>query len=384
MHERALSRRSFLTFLVSVPVLVTLPSGLVVAARIRVAALRHWPDPEKTRLVVDLDGAARFETRVLRNPHRIVLEIAAAELRGSIDRTFTNDPYVQGVGARQKDGVVELVIELARASELNAFPLPPNEVGRGHRIVIDVAPRLTADEEARKQAEIVEVRESGDRVVAIDPGHGGEDPGTVWGTSLEEKAIALDVARLLAKQLGRANGLRPILTRSGDYFVPLQKRQEIARQYGAQLFLSLHVNAARSRQARGAEIFFLSLKGAADRAARELVDRENAADLVGGVPPDQVNAPIVDILMDMTRNHTMKDSERLATLLLQRLSGVRGGAVRGVKQGPLAVLKSIDKPSVLIELGFFTNSTDRKLLADPRAHRQYAKQLANGIADYLS
>jgi N-acetylmuramoyl-L-alanine amidase len=228
------------------------------------------------------------------------------------------------------------------------------------------------------------VRESGDVIVGIDPGHGGEDPGTVWGRSLREKEIALEVGRLLSEQLRRHAGVRPVLTRDADYFVSLGRRPALAHQYGAHLFVSLHVNAARSRTARGAEVFFLSLQGAEDKAARELVDRENAADLVGGVPPDQVDEPLVDILMDMTRNHTMKDSERLAEVLLQQLNRVSGAAIRGIKQGPLAVLKSIDVPSVLVELGFFTNTDDRKLLGNARTQRQYAENMARGIVDFLA
>ncbi len=175
-----------------------------------------------------------------------------------------------------------------------------------------------------------------------------------------------------------------MLTRDSDFFVPLGQRQAIAKRYGAHVFISLHVNAARSGTARGAEIFFLSPKGAEDKAARELVDRENAADLVGGVPPDQVQAPLVDILMDMTRNSTMRDSERLAEALLGRLGNVQGAHTRGIKQGRLAVLKSIDKPSVLVELGFFTNAADRKLLANSRVQRHYAAVLAEGVRDYLA
>ncbi|UCE03990.1 MAG: N-acetylmuramoyl-L-alanine amidase [Candidatus Latescibacterota bacterium] len=380
------SRRSILQFLSTIPLMVTLPSGLLAAARIRVRAFRHWPDPEKTRLVFDLDAESRFETNVERDPNHVVLTLHGAELRTTepIDRTFPDDPRVLQLRAQQRADAVEIHVELTRAAELNAFHLPPNTAGRSYRIVLDIVPRLSAAEQARREASILEVRESGDVIVGIDPGHGGEDPGTVWGRSLREKEIALEVGRLLSEQLRRHPGVRPVLTRDADYFVSLGRRPALARRYGAQLFVSLHVNAARSRAARGAEVFFLSLQGAEDKAARELVDRENAADLVGGVPPDQVDEPLVDILMDMTRNHTMKDSERLAEVLLQQLHRVSGAAIRGIKQGPLAVLKSIDVPSVLVELGFFTNTDDRKLLGNARAQKQYAEEMARGIIDFLA
>jgi N-acetylmuramoyl-L-alanine amidase len=386
MQDRLYSRRSLLQFLTSIPLIVALPSGLLAAARVRVQALRHWPDPEKTRLVFDLDGESTFETRVEQDAHRVVLTVRGAELHTSkpIDRTFPEDPRLLQLRVRQRQDAVEIHVELTRAAAVSAFPLEPNPTGRGHRIVLDIVPRLSAAEEARRQARVLEVRESGDTIVAIDPGHGGEDPGTVWGRSLQEKEIALEVGRLLAAQLERQAGVRSVLTRSADYFLPLGRRPVLAHMYGAQLFVSLHVNAAGSRAARGAEVFFLSLKSAEDKAARELVDRENAADLVGGVPPDQVNEPLVDILMDMTRNRTMKDSERLAEVLIEELRHVSGATTRGVKQGPLAVLKSIDVPSVLVELGFFTNTDDRQLLASTKTQKLFAERMASGIFEFLA
>lgn len=384
--SRSCSRRRFLELVASIPLVASLPNGLWAAARIDVRALRHWPDPEKTRLVFDLDQETPFEARVLRKPHRVELSLPAAELAnaGPWESRFPRDPLLERIVATQGAKGVEVRVELSRAARLSAFRLPPNDAGRGHRIVLDMAPELTAAEQEQALARVRAVRESGDRVIAIDPGHGGEDPGTVWGRSLREKEIALDVGQSLARELAVTPGLRPVLTRDADFFVPLGRRQVLAKQYGAHVFVSLHVNAAHSRTARGAEIFFLSPKGADDKAARELVDRENAADLVGGVPPDQVDAPLVDILMDMTRNSTMRDSQRLAETLLVRLESVQGGRTRGIKQGPLAVLKSVDKPSVLVELGFFTNADDRKLLANSRTQGHYAQQLARGIRDFLA
>lgn len=386
MPDRLHSRRSLLRLLTSIPLVVALPSGLLAAARIRVQALRHWPDPEKTRLVFDLDARSEFETRVEDDGHHVVVTVRDAEVlvAQALDRTFPEDPSLVQLRVRQREDSVEIHVELTRRAAVRAFPLAPNSTGRGHRIVLDIVPRLSAAEKARREARVLEVRDSGDTIVAIDPGHGGEDPGTVWGRSLREKEIALEVGRLLAAELQRHAGVRPVLTRSADYFVPLGRRPALARQYGAQLFVSLHVNAARSRTARGVEVFFLSLQGAEDKAARELVDRENAADLVGGVPPDQVDEPLVDILMDMTRNHTMKDSERLAEVLLGQLHHVSGASTRGIKQGPLAVLKSIDVPSVLVELGFFTNTDDRKLLANARTHKLFAERMAKGIFEFLT
>ncbi|HZM16915.1 MAG TPA: N-acetylmuramoyl-L-alanine amidase [Candidatus Krumholzibacteria bacterium] len=345
----------------------------------RILQLRHWLEAaDDKRLVLDLDSEARFSVRVFDTPPQVVLQVHGAELAESLDETFPGDPVLRRVYARPTDAGVEIVIQFSRTSQASVFPQAPSG-DRGHRIVVDITPRLSDDERAAREAQVRAVRESGDRIVAIDPGHGGEDPGTVYGR-LQEKHVALAVGRLLRDELNRRQGLRAILTRSSDTFIPLGRRQSIARQYGAHLFVSLHVNSAPSK-ARGAEVFFSSIEGSEDKAARELVDRENAADLVGGVPPEQVNAPIVDILMDMTRNQTMKLSEALAEMLLDHLGRVEGAALRDVKQGPLAVLKSIDKPSVLVELGFITSRDDRILLV--QAQRAYAARLADGIAEYL-
>ena len=381
------SRRSFLQVIAQIPLWITLPNGIALAARLRVETLRHWPEPQRTRLVIDLSAAGQFTARVETSPPRAIVKITGAELGQSIDQSFPTDPLVKRVRARADAQGVELILDLSRPCSLHSFPLEPNEAGKGHRIVMDVSPQLSASEAQEattsRLRQIEEVRKSGDRIIAIDPGHGGEDPGTVWGRSLREKDIALEVAQRLVARLKPRSGLRPVLTRDADFFVPLARRQQIAREYGAETFISLHVNAARAQEARGAEVYFLSMKGAADKAARELVDRENAADLVGGVTQAQVEEPIVDILMGMKRDRTMRESERLAETLLLRLGNVKNATVRGVKQGPLAVLKSIDKPSVLVELGFFTNVADRKLLADPHSLDRYSQELADGIADYL-
>jgi len=346
-ESMSISRRNFLQILAQVPLWVTLPSGVVVAARLNVKALRHWPEPQRTRLVVDLSHAAKYSSRQEDNPARVILNIESAELSRSIDQNFPSDDLVKRVLARNTSQGVELVVELSRPCELNAFPLAPNDAGQGYRIVLDVAPRLSVSEAAAVNAtrleKIEEVRRSGDRIIALDAGHGGEDPGTVWGRSLREKDIALEVTKRLEKRLHKQAGLRAVMTRDGDYFVPLAQRQMIAREFGAETFISVHVNAARSSQARGAEVYFLSLKDAVDKAARELVDRENAADLVGGVSEEQVQEPIVDILMGMKRDRTMKESERLAEILVDRLGEVRHSKVRGVKQGPLAVPKGVQE-----------------------------------------
>jgi N-acetylmuramoyl-L-alanine amidase len=187
----------------------------------------------------------------------------------------------------------------------------------------------------------------------------------------------------MAAAIGARPRLKPILTRNKDYFVMLGQRQKIAEKFAADIFVSIHCNSAPSASARGAEVFFVSLKGAADKAAKELIDRENAADLVGGLAPDQVQGPISNIVLDLKSNATMRQSEQLGDIMLRQLGQLPGGESRGLKQGPLAVLKSIACPSVLVELGFVTNKHDARLLGDAGHPARYAELLAAGVDDYV-
>lgn len=382
---RDASRRDFLTLLAGVPFLIALPSGLVVAATLRIRQLRHWTAPDHTRIVLDLDAPQRFETRLFTDGEpRLVVEIPGAELPEGLEELTVpiDDGLIRRVVARKLGGSLLFRIELLRAAEFSAFPLAPNAGGDAHRIVVDVRKSLTNEEQRAQEREVEAVRKSGDVVVAIDAGHGGNDPGCI-ANRVVEKDVALQVARLLAGILGGRAGLRPVLTRDKDYFVPLPRRQQIARKFGASVFVSIHANSAASPAARGIEIFFVSLQGAQDKAARELVDRENAADLVGGVAPERVQTPVLDILVDLKQNATIRRSERLGEMMMRRMEQMSGAESRGLKQGPLAVLKSIDAASVLVELGFVTNRKDAALLRDADHQRRCAQQIAAGVEDFL-
>ena len=382
MQESGLSRRSLLTFLASVPLWVALPGGRLLAATLRVRQLRHWSAPDHTRVVLDLDAEAHFDTRLLHEPERLLVEIRGGEIARP-QRIPVQDGLVRTLSIEPSPGGVLVQVVLEREAGYAAFPLPPNAGSRSHRIVLDVLKRLTETEKRAQEREVEQVRQSGDVVIAVDAGHGGNDPGCV-GRDLVEKEVALDVARRLAAILDSHPGRRSVLTRGRDYFVPLAQRPQFARRFGAQVFVSIHANSAASSSARGSEVYFLSLQAAADKAARDLVDRENAADLVGGVPPERIQEPLVEILMNLKQNDTIRRSERLGELVLRRLEQVPGGESRGLKQGPLAVLKSFASPSVLVELGFVTNARDARLMRSPAALQRYAAQLAVGIEDYLA
>jgi N-acetylmuramoyl-L-alanine amidase len=377
-----LSRRDFLAVLAAVPVWLALPSGLAVAATLRVIGQRRWSAPDYTRLVLELDAKADFATQRYADPDRIVIEVRDAQHRDGDLEIAVDDGLVRSIRFSNATNSVLVTVLLQRAAEFNAFSLAPNAGGEHHRIVLDVGKTLTEAEKRAQEREAEAVRTSGDIVVAIDAGHGGTDPGC-RGHGLVEKDVALDVALLLAKAIDARTGMRAVLTRERDYFVPLGRRQKIAQRYASRVFVSIHLNSAPSASARGSEVFFLSPKGAADKAARELVDRENAADEVGGVPPEKSESVLVDILWNMKQNEIMRQSERLGDSVLRRLEDLSGNESRGLKQGPLAVLKSIRCASVLVELGFVTNRRDAGLMASSAVQRRYADLLAAGIDDYV-
>lgn len=382
MANRELTRRSFLEFALAVPVWLALPSGLVHAATLRVTGQRHWSAPDHTRLVFELDAPAQFASRAYSDPDRVVLEIQNAQHRDGDVEIEVGDGLIRRISFKNLPDSLLVRVELTRAADFAAFPLAPNAGGERHRIVLDVRKRLTAAEQAAQERESESVRQSGDLVVAVDAGHGGNDPGCN-GNRVVEKDVALAVAQMTAAAINRKPRMRGVLTRDRDYFIPLGRRPEIARKYDARAFVSIHLNSAPSREASGSEVFFLSMKGAADKAARALIDRENAADLVGGVPPGDAATPVLNILMNMKQNQAMRESERLGEIVLDKLATLPSNGSRGLKQGPLAVLKSITCPSVLVELGFVTNKQDARRMLDPDGQRRYAALIADGVAEFL-
>lgn len=364
------------------PVWLALPAGLVRAATLRVTGQRHWSAPDHTRLVFELDAPAQFATRAYADPERIVVEIQNAAHRDGDLEIPVDDGLIRSVSFKNLPDSLLVRVELTRAADFAAFPLAPNAGGERHRIVLDVRKRLTAAEQAALDRDTESVRKSGDVVVAVDAGHGGNDPGCS-GHRVIEKDVALAVAQLTAAAIARKPRMRAVLTRDRDYFIPLGRRPEIARKYDARAFVSIHLNSAASADACGSEVFFLSMKGAADKAARELVDRENAADLVGGVPPGEAETPVLNILLNMKQNQALRESERLGEIVIDKLGTLPSNDTRGLKQGPLAVLKSITCPSILVELGFVTNKRDARRMLDPDGQRRYAALIADGVAEFL-
>jgi N-acetylmuramoyl-L-alanine amidase len=275
-----------------------------------------------------------------------------------------------------------LQVWLRDTTRFRVFTLRP-EADKPFRLVVDVVRPGAVVATELLPAPAVAARPKRELVVAVDAGHGGEDTGARGVRGVLEKQVNLGTARALAEELGRVPGIRAVLTRGDDTFIPLRQRYHIAEQAKADLFISIHANSTPRRgSGSGTEVYFLSLRGATDQATKDLADLENTADMVGGVP-EQAEDDLVSILYDVKRASVLQQSQLLAETLLDHLTQDRRLEVRGVKQAGFVVLKSVEFPSVLVETAFINNPAEARLLASTEFQQQIAKQLANGVRSYL-
>ncbi|UCF78687.1 MAG: N-acetylmuramoyl-L-alanine amidase [Candidatus Eiseniibacteriota bacterium] len=348
-----------------------------------VTSIRHWTAPDHTRIVVDLSSAPTYRHRELSDPARIAIDVAEARFDPSVQMFAVSDGLVERVRVNSLSGpVAQVVLDLTKKSEFRVFYLK-KYAGKPHRIVIDVKRPRAPDAAVQAQERVRKLKQKDVRIVVIDPGHGGEDPGAVGPRSLKEKDVCLNIAKKLKEKIDGMDGMKAFLTRTGDYFVPLRKRTQIAKELGADIFVSLHANASRSKRAFGTEVYFLSMTGASDEAAREVARLENAADLVGGVPPETED-DIVSILMDLKHSNALARSSELAEKTIDSLGRHGKLVTRGVKQARFTVLKSADFPSILIEFAFISNPVEAALLRSERFHDEVAGLLSHSLEDYCT
>jgi N-acetylmuramoyl-L-alanine amidase len=304
-----------------------------------------------------------------------------------------------GVPAKLRvgDGVVDSVMAMtgvdgarfhvwfADSLRFRVYSLPAQE-DLPYRVVVEATrPGGDAAESARLAGIANRKKKDRVRIVAIDAGHGGEDTGARGprGVGILEKNVTLAVARALADELNGISGVRAVLTRDGDYFVPLRDRYRIAEKMKADLFVSIHANSTKRRgSGSGSEVYFLSLRGAGDQADADLANLENAADLVGGVPPQTEN-DLVNILYDVKRSSALQQSQLLAESVLDQIASDRRLESRGVKQAGFVVLKSVEFPSILVETAFINNPKEARLLKSKDFQTGMAKQIADGVREYF-
>ena len=381
-----------------------------------ILAVRVWPAADYTRVTLEHDQPFEFTSLLVKNPDRLVIDLEGVEFNSVLQslpsKILDSDPYIKLIRAgRNRPGVVRLVIELKSEIRPQVFSLKP--VGEyGHRLVLDLYPAQPVDplmalldkpEVAQPAPEPLPAA-TGDAAnvlppkpdeeqasdiarlvtIALDPGHGGEDPGAIGRGGSHEKDVTLAVARRLKAKIDAVPNMRAVLTRDGDYFIPLQQRVEKARRVRADLFVSVHADAFIKTTARGSSVFVLSEHGASSSAARWLAKKENAADLIGGVNIGVKDPYLARTLLDLSQTATINDSLKLGRAVLGELGRINTLHKGQVEQAGFAVLKAPDIPSILIETAFISNPEEEKRLNDKDYQDRMADAILQGLRRYFS
>lgn len=360
--------------------------GLVVAVSAVSAAdlrdLRLWDSPEGTRVVFEFDRAPSHKVFTLQNPDRIVIDLP--ETQGA---SLANKAEARGVvrtvrAAAREDGSLRVVLDMHSAVDPRSFLLDPAE-DYGHRLILDLAGAM-AEAPVPVLEPVPPGKEARPLVIAIDAGHGGEDPGARGHGGLLEKEVALAISRKLAVLVDKEPGYRAFLTRDGDYYLGLRERVQRARKADADLFVSVHANAVKNRKVRGSSVYVVSPRGATSEHARWLAQKENAADLVGGIQLENKDDELAAVLIDLSQSSTMEASFDVGDRMLKALGRFNPLQKEDVQQAGFMVLKAPDIPSVLVETAFITNAEDERLLRSAGYQDKIARSLLDGIKGYFS
>jgi N-acetylmuramoyl-L-alanine amidase len=410
--------------------LLTLTAAATAQTLSRVSAVRVWPASDYTRVTLESPGPVQHRLFTLDNPDRVVLDLENTDLtpmlNALVERVGEKDPYVKSVRVgRFRPGTVRLVFDLKASVKPQAFVLAP--VGDyGHRLVLDLyplvppdpliafldrhqaqkdnsteadrAPKAPGDIVARIETKPTEPavgptgvvrgksRPASIRLitVAVDAGHGGEDPGARGRSGTQEKDVTLSIARKLKERIDREPNMRAVLIRDGDYYIPLHMRVHKARRVNADLFVSIHADAFDKPHARGSSVFALSERGATSAAARWLAKRENDADLIGGVNLDVKDLHLKQTLLDLSQTAAINDSLKLARAVLGELGEINTLHKPHVEQAGFAVLKAPDIPSILVETAFISNPDEEGKLRSETYQNQLAEAILKGMKRYFS
>jgi N-acetylmuramoyl-L-alanine amidase len=348
---------------------------------ITVQGVRTWSAPDNTRVVFDLSGPTRYRVFTIHGPQRVVVDLIGARFEDTLTVPRGQDHFLRGIRHGRHGRDLRLVLDLKDKVVPKGFLVAP-EAPYGHRLVVDLVgtappvPRRVAAPHASRPGQR-------DLIIAIDAGHGGEDPGAVGASGAQEKQVTLAIARRLARLCNREPGMRAVLIRDGDYFIPLRDRVKRARAQKADLFVSIHADAFPDRRAGGSSVYVLSRHGASSEAARWLAERENAADLVGGVSLEDKEEPLKAILFDLSQTGSLEASLDVGGRVLNRLTGLGRVHHTAVQRAAFAVLKSPDFPSILVETAFITNPEEERKLANPAHQERLALGVLGGLRAYF-
>ncbi len=387
-----------------------------------ILAVRVWPANDYTRVTIESDTPLKETHFLVDGPDRLVVDVEGlvldSTLKNLVSKIQANDPYIQLVRVGQnRPNVVRLVFDLKGRINPQVFSLPPVAEYK-NRLVLDLYPEQASDpllalldkdnpensspnnattqavpelqsKPFNTQPELSPKARPSDGMtrlitIAIDPGHGGEDPGATGAGGSYEKNIVIEIARRLKTKIEAEPNMRTMLTRDGDYFVPLNVRVQKARRVQADLFVSIHADAFVRSDARGSSVFALSEKGASSTAARWLADKENAADLIGGINIKNHDKQLAGVLLDLSTTAQINDSIKVASSVLREIGDINRLHKGDVEQAGFAVLKAPDIPSILIETAFISNPEEEKRLNDEAYQDQMASAILTGIKRYFA
>ena len=427
-----LSRRKYLKTSAKLLGFVLLLSEVDIAWGAKILGVRIWPSEDYTRVTLESDTALPITQQILTNPDRLVVDVQGLELNSTLKdlvaKVKPNDPYLSQIRVGQfQPGVVRLVFDLKEPIKPQLFTLDPIAEYQ-YRMVFDLYPTTPPDplmelvkNSARKETALVKSNEEIDLIaqfatqkekeapkapvaqaipdtkipipsvkykrlitIAIDAGHGGEDPGAIGSMGSKEKHVVLSIAKRLRDKIEAESYMRPFLTRDGDYFVPLNMRVQKARSVQADLFVSIHADAFIETHAKGASVFALSQMGASSTMARWMANKENASDLIGGINIKTQDRQIANLLLDMSTTAQIKDSLQVGNSILRQIGGFAALHKGKVEQASFAVLKAPDIPSILVETAFISNPQEEARLNDDAYQDRIAQAILNGIQDYFS
>ena len=349
--------------------------------------VRFWSAPDHTRVVLDLTEPVQYESSSQEKPLQFHVVLTKTSLYTKKRELEVNDPFVIKLTVNELErGKVKLILHQKKPLTANVFTLKPYQE-KSFRLVIDLVDIVQEKKEQQERQKLKEIKPQGTKTVVIDPGHGGEDPGAVGQKKTMEKDIVLKVGEKVVRLLNQNNEVQAFLTRRGDYFVPLDARFKIAREYGADLFISLHTDGSFNPQARGSSVYCLSLSGATDEAAKILADKENTSNILGGAsvrPAAFAKDPNLDqILLDLMQNNSMKESFRFAETVLSDMKAINSVKYPSYRQANFIVLKAPDIPSILLEMAYITNKEDERLLNSDDFQEKIAKTLHTSIKKYF-
>ena len=357
----------------------------VTAFAAEINGFRVWTDPEKTRAVLDLSTRADYKLFTLDNPDRVVIDLNSSKLQARLQNGLDFDQDHSGVIRNVRHGspdknTLRVVMDLSGGSNIKSFMLEPTG-SYGYRLVVDLYPENDSRSAVKQLSD--SQKQDRDIVVAIDAGHGGEDPGATGRKTTREKDVVLAIAKELKKSIDDRPGMTGVLIRNGDYYIPLRDRFEKARKHRADLFVSIHADAFKNSKVSGGSVFILSRRGASSEFARRIAASENNSDLVGGVTLNDKDDMLASVLLDLSQSAAMEASSEVAGTVFASMRQLGKTHKNHVEHANFMVLKSPDVPSILVETGFISNPAEEKRLKDPAWQKKMAAVITAGIQDYF-